>query len=621
MALPIPIGIDDFRKLRESRLELVDKSDMIRQIIDRAGAEVVLLPRPRRFGKTLNLSMLRYWFEKREEDLSHLFEGLSIWQAGEAYRAHFRRYPVIHISLKETKHDRFDRALAAIQLKLQALFDEHNYLLHSDRLSERELRDFRAVLEGTAPAVLCERALHDLSAYLHAHHGEKAVILIDEYDEPIHAGHVHGYSVQILDFMRAFLGAALKSNTHLFKAVVTGILRVARESLFSGLNNLDVYTLLARPFNTAFGFTEAEVTALLDKYGRSDALGEVRTWYNGYVFGGEVVYNPWSFCNFLHREEPWPQAYWLSTSSNDLVKELLQHYALTLQPVFEALLEGGGIERVLDENVVLADLRRSEDALWSLLVFAGYLKAELVGRDALGRTVHRLSIPNREIRQVYSGTFASWMRDRAEGYGGSLARLTGALLGGDAEMLEEQLQAFVTSVLSYHDTGKLYPEQVYHGFVVGLLAAMEPGHQVRSNRESGKGRPDVMIRPREPGNPGVVLELKVARTGKKTLAQALAEGTKQLRDMDYEAELRAAGAAPVFAYSVAFDGKTVQVRAVSPRKPGRSAGSPRPATSRNTAGPRKAAPSRKAPPAPRKTATPRKPTPPRKPAPAPRKVR
>ena len=561
MPLPIPIGIDDFRKLREAGLEYVDKSGLIRELLDRPGVEVVLLPRPRRFGKTLNLSMLRCWFEKRDEDLSHLFEGLSIWRAGEPYRAHFQRYPVIALSFKETKHDRFDRALAALQKKIQALYHEHRYLLDSDRLSEWQRRDFLAILDGTAAPVLHERALLELSGYLHAHHGERVVILLDEYDEPIHAGHVHGYSDQILDFLRVFLGAGLKGNPHLARAVVTGILRVAKENLFSGLNNLGVYSLLRRDYGAAFGFTEPEVAALLDRCGRGRDLETVRTWYDGYRFGGEVIYNPWSVLCFLDSSDGEARPYWLSTSSNDLIRELLERYALELQPVFETLLSGGSVEHVLGENVALAQLHHSPDALWSLLVFSGYLKAEDAHQDPLRGLVHRLSIPNLEVRQVYSSTFRTWMENRMSGHGGSLAELTRALLGGDTERFEEQLQAFVTNLLSYHDLGKHNQERVYHGFVMGLFAVLEPGHEVRSNRESGGGRPDVLIRPRQPGKPGVVLELKVARPGRKTLEQALSEGLEQLEAMDYGAELRAAGASPIFGLAVAFDGKEVRVAA------------------------------------------------------------
>jgi hypothetical protein len=557
----IAIGIDDFRTLRDLGLEYVDKSDMIRQLVDRPGVQVNLFPRPRRFGKTLNLSMLRAWFEKRDEDLSHLFQDLSIWQAGEAYRAHFQRYPVIHLSFKETKFERFERTLEAIRKKIQVLFDEHNHLARSERLSERQLQDFRAVLGGTAEQALFDRALLDLSGYLHAHHGEKVVILIDEYDEPIHAGHFHGYSPQILEFFRTFFGAGLKSNPHLHKAVMTGILRVAKENLFSGLNNPGVYSLLRPEFNTCFGFTESEVAALLSRAGRSDRLEDVRAWYNGYLFGDEVIYNPWSILCYLDSSAADLQPYWLSTSSNDLVRELLELHAFDLQPVFEELLRGGSIERVVEENVVLSEIRSNQDALWSLLLFSGYLKSEKRSMGRGERPAHALSIPNREVRDVYSKTFAHWMEARMGGHGGGIDRLTRALLEGDAEAFEEQLQAFVTNLLSYHDPGHLDPERVYHGFVMGLLAVLEPGHTVRSNRESGSGRPDVLIRPRQPGKPGIVLELKVAKPGRKTIQQALSEGLAQIEENDYGAELRAVGAAPVFAFAVAFDGKEVRVAA------------------------------------------------------------
>jgi hypothetical protein len=559
MPFRIPLGIDDFRALRERQLEYVDKSHLIREIIDKAGVQVMLLPRPRRFGKTLNLSMLRYFFEKSAEDRSPLFRDLSIWQAGDAYRAHFQRYPVIHFDFKGTKAESFESCWTRIREKIVDLYDEHRHLLESGGLSDVELRRYGEILDGTADRALYERALRDLSALLHAHHGEKVVILVDEYDEPIHAGHVHGYAPKILDLLRAFLGEGLKGNSHLHLAVVTGILRVAKESLFSGLNNLGVYTLLRSEFRTSFGFTETEVAALLEKAGRLDQLDAVRFWYNGYLFGGEVVYNPWSVASFLDAHDARLRPYWLSTSSNDFVHELLSRYALRLQTVFEALLEGGSVERALDENVVLSELHEDEGALWSLLVFSGYLKAKELPADAAGRLVHQLSIPNREVREVYTSTFRRWMEARMRGHGGSLDDLCAALLRGDAERFEEQLQAFVANVLSYHDPGKLYPERVYQGFVVGLLAALEPAYQVRSNRESGQGRPDVLIRPTQPGKPGVVLELKVARARRKTLAQALAEGLAQLRTNDYGAELRAAGASEVHTFAVAFDGKRVRV--------------------------------------------------------------
>ena len=527
MTMRVPIGIDDFRKLRERQLVYVDKTQLIVELIDQAGAEVVLLPRPRRFGKTLNLSMLRCFFEKRAEDMSGLFEGLAVASAGDAYREHFQRYPVIALTFKGIKQDGYEACFRAIKAKIEILFDEHRYLLDGGHLSEREAAEYQEVLARSANENVYERALGDMSRYLRRHHGERVVILIDEYDEPIHAGYIHGYAREVLGFFRAFLSEGLKGNAHLFKAVLTGILRIARESTFSGLNNLAVYSLLRSEFSSCFGFTEPEVERLLAEAGRSDRIGDVRHWYNGYNFGGTVVYNPWSVLNFLADERAQARPYWLSTSSNDLIKQMLEVWGPQIEPTMEALLAGGGLERVLDENVVLDELLVREDALWSLLVFSGYLKAEERSRGLSETPSHFLSIPNREVRLLYAGTFQDWMRTRLTERGGNADRLVRALFAGDAEGLEDELSALCEAVLSYHDKGVRSAEPLYHGFILGLLTMLEADYEVRSNRESGEGRPDVLVRPRRPGQPGVVLELKVARPGKKTLEQALDEGVAQ----------------------------------------------------------------------------------------------
>lgn len=562
MVLRIPIGIDDFRKVREDDLEYIDKTDLIRQVIDRHGVEVILLPRPRRFGKSLNLSMLRYWFEKRDEDWSHLFQGLSIWSSGDEYRAHFQRYPIIYFNFKGARHDNFDDCITAIREKIADIYDAHRWLLEGNALSDVDVRRYRSILDGTASTAVFERSLLDLCAHLHQHFGERVIILIDEYDEPIHAAHVHGFSAQILQFMRSFLGAALKSNVHLFKAVITGILRVAKENLFSGLNNIAVYSLLGKEFNTCFGFTDDEVASLLERSGRRDQLADVRSWYNGYLFGGEIIYNPWSVLSFVERDDDIPKAYWVGTSSNELVYELLETYAVKMEHIFEELLEGRSIETYLDENVVLGELRTNDDALWSLLVFSGYLKADPMPYDpVVGRVMYRLSIPNREVREVYSTTFQRWIKSNLSAQGGDVGKLARAMLSGDGDTFEDQLQKFVQNILSYYDIAKADPERVYHGFVLGLLAALEPEYLVRSNRESGGGRPDVTIRPRLAGKPGVLLELKLARKGKKTPAAALREGLAQIRSKGYAAELWATGVSEVHAFAVAFDGKRVWVKA------------------------------------------------------------
>jgi hypothetical protein len=547
--------------LREQGLVYIDKSQLICELLDRPGVPVVLLPRPRRFGKSLNLSMLRCFFERSSQDVSHLFEDLAVWRAGASYREHFQRYPVIHVTFKGVKAERFEDAWAAIRETITKLFDAHRSVLDDGVLSDTEAQAYRQILDRSAPRVLYQHALLDLSRYLHRHHGEPVVLLIDEYDEPIHAGYVHGYAPEILDFFRGFLTEALKGNPHLYKAVLTGILRIARESIFSGLNNLAVYTLLRHEFATCFGFTEAEVTDLLARAGRSEQLPIVQRWYNGYVFGGQVIYNPWSVLNFVADADGRPRPHWLNTSSNDLIRKLLQDNATRIEPVFESLLAGNGIEHVLDENVVLDRLDTSPEALWSLLVFSGYLKAEERIGDPMEQPSHFLTIPNHEVRLIYTTAFRDWMQVHMRGHGGNLDRLTRALLAGDAATLEEQLQAFVENVLSYHDGGAPSPEQLYHGFVRGLLAVLEPDYLVRSSRESGQGRPDVMIRPARPGRPGAVLELKVARPGRKTLDAALDEGLAQMQTQGYAAELVAAGAQPIHGFAVAFDGKTVRVRA------------------------------------------------------------
>jgi hypothetical protein len=378
MALHLPIGVTEFRELREKKLTYVDKSGLLIEMLDMPGAKVLLMPRPRRFGKTLNMSMLRCYFEKRQDgaDLSHLFEDLAIWRAGDQYRAHFQRYPVISLSFREVKGSSFEQCWAKLVRQIQKLFREHKGLLTSGALEQGEARDFQAILDGTADPVLYHQALGDLSRYLHQATGERVVILIDEYDQPIHDGYMNGFARDIIEFCRAFLTSGLKDNPHLERGVLTGILRVARENIFSGLNNLGVYTLLRSRFATAFGFTEAEVHDLLAAAGKEDALDEVQRWYNGYRFAGHTIYNPWSVLNFLTDTDEPAQPYWLNTSGNDLIRRLIEHHAGRLHSEFETLLAGGGIERTLDENVVFDRLEDDPGALWSLLVFSGYLNAE-----------------------------------------------------------------------------------------------------------------------------------------------------------------------------------------------------------------------------------------------------
>jgi Predicted AAA-ATPase/PD-(D/E)XK nuclease superfamily len=560
MIRQIPTSIEDFRKLREKNFEYIDKTHLITELIDRENFNVVLLPRPRRFGKSLNLSTLKWFFEKRDENVWHLFEGLHVDRAGEKYRKHFQKYPLIHISLKETKANSFEECLDRAKDNIQSMYKAHLPALDGE-LGAPDDAKYHAVMNGTASDALYSLALKHLSEWLHQVHGVRPVVLIDEYDAGIHAAHANGFYKEAVGFFGAFYLAGLKDNPHIERAVMTGILRVSRESIFSDLNSLGVYTLLDKEFNTCFGFTQNEVTTLLEKAGLTDFMPNVRAYYDGYDFGGVEIYNPWSILSFLAREEKQVVPYWVGTSSNLLIKELLQHHAFKVQQDIQTLLEGGYIEKKIDSNVVFPELESDPNALWNLLVFSGYLKASRSGLQGMGQPppLHRLSIPNREVAEVYQTTFHSWMQQGLGAQGGDVDFLLRMLLEGDTERFEVQLQKFAASLPSYHDVTGAEPETFYHGLMIGLLASLEPYYEVRSNRESGHGRPDVLIKPRQTGKPGVILELKSARKGQRTLSGALAEGLKQLEDNDYAAELSTAGVEHIRQMVIAFDGKRVKV--------------------------------------------------------------
>ncbi len=586
-----PIGVSNFRELRTTGLRYVDKTEFVSGVLD-APDKVLLFPRPRRFGKTLNLSTLRCFVEKTPEDARALFAGLAIEQRPAAW-AHFQRYPVIFLTFKDIKANSFALALSAIRKEIAQAYEDHRYLLEGAGLSEQEKRRFEQILGGEGDEALYWAALKDLSAYLHRHHGEKVAILIDEYDTPIHAGFGAGYYDSIVQFFRNFLSGGLKDNPHLWKGVLTGILRVAREtsrtasgplrtplrqaelrlrgsdsvlpvalseSLFSGLNNLSVCGVLSPSFADAFGFTPDEVASLAEDAGRAGALPDMERWYNGYRFAGQVIYNPWSVLNFLASPDAMLRPYWVSTGSMDLVRDMLLGRAGDDDGDIETLLRGKSITKLVDENVSLRDLPPSGDSVWGFLLFTGYLTATRVRqRDELLEV--RLKIPNREVRAAYRTVFKTWL-SQALGDGARVPKLARALLSGDAETAERLLQTLVLRSLSFHDTGKGpgEPERVYHAFMLGLLVWLGPRYRVSSNREAGYGRCDVMILAKEPGQPGVVMELKsVNKEKRETPAKAMAAALKQLRERDYAAELRAAGASPVREIGVVFEGKKVKV--------------------------------------------------------------
>jgi len=560
MLFSAPIGHSDFRNLRRAGATYVDKTALIAELLE-SPTQVLLFPRPRRFGKTLNLSTIRYFLERTDDDRSDLFEGLAVWESDEA-RRHFQRYPVVFLTFKDVKADTFADCLEGIHREIAVEFERHASLIEAAAPTPRERACVSRVLDGSASKVDLWSSLRDLTALLGRGSDGPVVLLLDEYDTPIHAAYVHGYYDEAIGFFRNLLSGGLKDNPHLFRGVVTGILRVARESIFSGLNNLSVHSLLRQEYATAFGFTEAEVEHLVGLAGAEDHLDELRDWYDGYLFGGHVVYNPWSVLSYLASADRAPRAWWVSTSSNDLLRDLLTRGGLGGPEALETLLTGGGVERRVEENVVFRDLERRADAVWSLLLFSGYLKAADVRTKGQVRAV--LSIPNREVLTIYRSTFKDWLQ-AGLGDATRVHRLLEALLSGDAPTFEELLEELLLTALSYHDTERRKAEATYHAFIVGLLVQLEPDYAVRSNREAGLGWADVLVCPRQPGRAGVVLELKSvdARRG-ETPDQALDAAQRQLREQDYAAELRARGADPVHELAAVFDGKRAWVRLGAP---------------------------------------------------------
>ncbi len=563
--MPYPIhygpgtGPDDFASLRELGHFYVDKSLFIAELL-RQPDQVLLLPRPRRFGKSLNLSMLRCWLERTDEDRSLLFDDLAISREPPEVQRHRGRYPVIWLTLKEARCLTWEQTLGGLRGIVQRAARPHQALLHSPHLAQAERAELQRLLDLSASLEELQRALLSLSHWLWRHHGEKAVILLDEYDAPIESGFTYGFYDEIIGFLRVFLGSAFKANSALYRGVLTGVRRVSEESLFSGLNNVRVCSLMEPAFGDAFGFTEAEVVQILAAAGRPQDLQGVRDWYNGYLFGGVTIYNPWSL--LCYARDGTFKPYWVNTSSDELLQRLIPGNVEGLRGAFQTLMDGGTLEVEVDEHVVLRDLERNPGALWSFLLTAGYLKAVAVAwTDTLPRVT--VAIPNREVGGVWRRQFQVWLE---LGLGGtqSVNELLSAVLAGDALTTQRHLGDLVRTVLSYHDTAAgppWVPERVYQAFVLGMLVWLDPTHRVRSNRESGYGRADVLVVPRQPGRAGAVLEFKRLLTDEdEQVEQAIAAAREQIHARAYRAELDAAGASPVVELVVVFDGKKVWVR-------------------------------------------------------------
>ncbi len=546
---PIYTGTSDFPKLREGGFLDVEKSRFISEVLAR-NAEVQLYPRPRRFGKTLSMSMLQTFLEIGP-DQSALFSDLAVWK-DPLSRQHFQKHAVIALSFRSVKPERWEEARALLEEVVTEELRRHLPRLRQSGIGPELLKPLEEVDQGRFSL----RILWSLCRALFAATGERVVILIDEYDGPILHAWTAGYFDQIAGWFRTFLTEGLKDNPTLHRGVLTGVLRVAKESMFSSLNNVQVYSLLDRK-TELFGFTEAEVEGLLKVYGRETEAEEIRRWYNGYRFGDSTVYNPWSILHVLAEPEAPLKPYWLATAGrNELVRELLLKSS-DLESQFTTLLGGGTIEVRVDENVVLRDMNPTD--VWSLLLFSGYLKA-VDHRQEGSRIQAKVAIPNQEVASIWQDSFVMWL----EQLGGSVEPLHQALLTGNAEKVQDLLQKLLLRHVSSHDVAHTQAEAFYHAFVLGLLVTMEKTHFVRSNREDALGRADVLIIPKTAGQPGVVLEFKKQK-GKGSLATHAAAALRQIAARGYGVELEAAGAVPIQKFGISFAGKELVVKGTKRR--------------------------------------------------------
>ncbi len=550
----LPIGISDFRKIRQEEKYYIDKSLLIEDIMQNS-AETYLFPRPRRFGKTLNMSMLKYFYDVQgAEENAKLFDGLAI-QKSDAWQ-HQGKYPVIFLSFKELKCASMDDFKAKFISFLGNLIRrQFKALLSSDALDEFDLDYLKGIVRRTTDWLEVERFLADLSYMLNIHYGAKPIILIDEYDAPIHASYNYGYFDEMIAFMRNFLSAGFKDNENLTKGAITGILRVAKENIFSGLNNIITYSIFDQQFAERFGLIEAEVDQLLADADLSDSKEDVRSWYNGYRFGDiEQIYNPWSILNFVSKNGAL-RPYWVNTSSNDLIKEILPKADKKTQGVLFDLLKGEQVTAKIEEFTVFKDLYAGNNAtVLGLLLFSGYLTAE----NTVDIHSYQLRIPNQEIELMFKNMLEGYLGNGATQ--ASDTDLMKALLLQKGEVFEDELRKYVKTSFSYFDIGKGgNSEKIYHAFMLGLLAHLGDHYHIRSNREVGYGRADIYFYPKDASNPKAwVMEFKKKNVDDKGDLKSLAEDAlKQIHERDYLDEIKAHGHTDILCMGVAFEGKEV----------------------------------------------------------------
>ena len=555
----ISIGKQDFVSLRENHYFYIDKTDFIRQWWENAD-DITLITRPRRFGKTLNMNMLNCFFSRQYEKRGDLFKGLSIW-TDQRYQRLQGSYPVIFISFADVKQNNYKDAIQKIKNIIVDVYRQHRYLNNEECFTENEKQQMMAITEKMDD-VTAQDALKNLSSYLNLLYGKKVLIFLDEYDTPMQEAYINGYWDEFTGFMRGLFNATFKTNPYLERAVMTGITRVSKESVFSDLNNLTVITTTSDQYADCFGFTEEEVFKSLDQFGMSDKKQIVKQWYDGFSFGPfKDIYNPWSITNYLKEKKLRP--YWASTSSNGLISKLLQSASANMKTQLEELLNGKQIIVNFDEQIIFGQLEQDENAVWSLLVASGYLKVEEI--EYKGMTLepwYHLAITNLETISMFSNMFKGWFATASANYNEFIK----AMLGGNVKAMNLYMNDIALATFSSFDVGKHFsqrsqPERFYHGFVLGLLVEVRAPYEIRSNRESGYGRYDVMLIPKTKENDGIILEFKVKESEEKTLEETVQTALAQIEAKKYDTELLQLGVSKehIRHYGFAFEGKKVLI--------------------------------------------------------------
>ena len=557
----ISIGVEDFKEIIEKDGYFVDKTLMIQSLIE-SNAKVTLFTRPRRFGKTLNQFMIRRFFEdERTEkgekvDNGYLFDGLKIAECGEEILKHQQQYPVIFLSLKSAKQDDYQTAYACLIDEICKEFQRHSYVLQNE-MPVRSREIFERIALGRGSKEEYAKALGFLSECLAKYHGNNAFILIDEYDVPLENAYLHGFYDNMIGFIRSLFESALKTNPYLEKGVITGCLRISKESIFTGLNNLENDSVLRTRYADSFGFTEAEVEAMLAYYGLQQELAEVKEWYDGYLFANTEIYNPWSILKYVNDRKDHVTAfalpYWSNTSSNSIVREMVGEADEMAKADLETLINDGTIEKPVHEDITYGDIHQTQDNLWNFLFFTGYLKKISERKDESGETLYlTMAIPNTEIKTIYKNSIAYWFEQRMKETDRS--PLKHALETGDCEAAEDFINSQLADTISYYD----YAENFYHGFMAGLLVNIG-GYSVKSNRESGNGRPDIVITELKFRGRAMILELKVSETI-SGMEKKCEEGLAQIEKGNYTQPLSDDGYQPILKYAICFFKKGCMVK-------------------------------------------------------------